>query len=141
MTEAEANKAVVEQLWDALYERHDFDEVGSLFAADGFYCDMPHPEQGATGPTEVAARLRLGLAKLSAHHHDVERLVAEGDTVVTEHTEHWHFPTGERVSLPFVSVHRLRGGRITLWRDYWNWSTLMEGVPQWWLDDIAAGYR
>jgi limonene-1,2-epoxide hydrolase len=141
MTEAESNKAIVEQLWDALYERHDFDEVGSLFAPNGFYCDMPNPGQGASGPAEVAARLRLGLAKLSAHRHDIERVVAEGDTVVTEHVEHWHFPSGEQVSLPFVSVHRLHGGQITLWRDYWNWDSLMAGVPQWWLDEIAAGYR
>ena len=138
---AEANKAIVERLWAALYERHDFDEVGSLFAPDGFYCDMPHPEQGATGPAEVAARLRLGLGKLDAHTHDVEVIVAEGDTVVTEHVEHWHFPTGERVSLPFVSVHRLRDGQIVRWRDYWNWDTLMAGVPQWWLDGLVAGYR
>jgi limonene-1,2-epoxide hydrolase len=141
MNDAEANKALVQQLWDALYERHDFDEVGSLFAADGFYCDMPHPDRGATGPAEIAARLRLGLAKLSGHDHDIERLVADGDTVVTEHVEHWHFPTGEHISLPFVSVHRVRDGRITLWRDYWNWDSLMAGVPQWWLDDLAAGYR
>ena len=138
---SEANKAVVRRLWAALYDRHDFDEVGSLFASDGYYCDMPHPDQGATGPQEVAARLRLGLEKLEAHHHDIEGMVAEGDTVVTEHTEHWHFPTGERVSLPFVSVHRFRDGQIVQWRDYWNWDTLMSGVPGWWLEEIAVGYR
>src|SRR5260370_17610289 len=111
---ADRNKAVVQRLWDALYERHDFDEVGSLFAPDGYYCDMPHPEQGATGPAEVAARLRLGLARLSDHTHDIERIVAEGDTVVTEHTEHCFFPPGERAPLPFVSVHPLDNNRIAL---------------------------
>jgi limonene-1,2-epoxide hydrolase len=136
-----SNRAVVTRLWAALYDRHDFDEVGSLFAPDGFYCDMPNPAQGATGPAEVAARLRLGLGRLRAHTHDIERMVAEGDTVVTEHVEHWVFPTGETVSLPFVSVHRLERGRVVLWRDYWNWNTLMEGVPPWWLEEIAAGYR
>jgi limonene-1,2-epoxide hydrolase len=138
---AEANKAVVRRLWDALYEGHDFDAVGSLFAPAGYYCDMPNPELGATGPVEIAARLRLGLAKLEDHRHDIERMVAEGDVVVTEHVEHWAFPTGERVSLPFVSVHQLRAGQIVLWRDYWSWDTLMANVPQWWLDDLAAGYR
>jgi limonene-1,2-epoxide hydrolase len=138
---ATENRAVVERLWAALYDRHDFDEVASLFAPDGYYTDMPHPEQGATGPQEVAARLRLGLGKLSDHTHDVEEIVADGDTVVTEHVEHWVFATGERVSLPFVSVHRLEAGRIVLWRDYWDWDTLMGGVPAWWLEEIAAGYR
>jgi limonene-1,2-epoxide hydrolase len=135
------NTATVHRLWAALYDRHAFDEVGGLFSSDGYYCDMPHPEQGATGPAEIAARLRLGLAKLTDHTHDIECIVAEGDTVVTEHTEHWFFPTGEQVSLPFVSVHRFRGDQIVLWRDYWNWDTLMSAVPAWWLDEIAAGYR
>jgi limonene-1,2-epoxide hydrolase len=140
MTAAD-NTATVHRLWAALYDRHDFDEVGALFSPDGYYCDMPHPEHGATGPAEVAARLRLGLAKLTDHTHDIERIIAEGDTVVTEHTEHWFFLTGEQVSLPFVSVHRFRGDQIVLWRDYWNWDTLMSAVPAWWLDEIAAGYR
>ena len=61
MTAAD-NTATVHRLWAALYDRHDFDEVGALFSPDGYYCDMPHPEHGATGPAEVAARLRLGLA-------------------------------------------------------------------------------
>jgi len=40
-----------------------------------------------------------------------------------------------------VSVHRFRNDQIVLWRDYWNWDTLMGAVPAWWLDEIAAGYR
>ena len=134
------NKAIVARLWSLLYDHRDFDGVGALFAEDGHYVDMPAPDVGAIGPAQVAARLRLGLAPLADHHHDVEELLAENDTVVTEHVEHWSFPSGERVSLPFVSIHRLRDGKIVLWRDYWNWNTLMDGVPQWWLDHIAQGY-
>jgi len=39
-------------------------------------------------------------------------MVAEGDTVVTEHAETWHWHTGEQVTLPFVSVQELRDGSI-----------------------------
>ena len=60
---------------------------------------------------------------------------------MTEHVEHWQFPTGELVSLPFVSVHRLRDGHVVLWRDYWDWNTLMDGAPAWWIEHIAGGYR
>jgi len=139
--QATGNQAVVERLWAALYDRRDYDEVGSLFAADGFYVDMPNPAAGATGPAEVAARLRLGLQPVERHWHDVEEILAVGDTVVTEHVEHWQFPTGELVSLPFVSVHRLRDARIRLWRDYWDFGTLMNSAPGWWLEHIAGGYR
>ena len=34
------------------------------------------------------------------------------DAVITEHTETWHWKTGESVTLPFVSVHELRDGVI-----------------------------
>ena len=114
------NKATVALLWRRLYDERDYEGVGALFAEDGTYVDMPAPEAGAVGPVQVGARLRLGLAPLTELHHDIEEIVAEGDTVVTEHVEHWRFPTGEQVSLPFVSVHRLRDGQIVQWRDYWN---------------------
>jgi len=136
-----ANRALVGRLWAALYDRRDYDEVGSLFTPDGFYTDMPNPQAGATGPAQIAARLRLGLGPIERHTHDVELLLAEGDAVVTEHVEHWGFPTGETVSLPFVSVHRIRDGQLVSWRDYWNFPTLMDAAPAWWLEHIAAGYR
>ena len=65
-------------------------------------------------------------------------MVAEGDTVITEHTEEWHFGTGEVVALPFVSVHVVEEGKIKLWRDYWDMATLMNGAPSWWVERVAA---
>ena len=38
------NREVVEQLWRDLYAR-DFDAVGSAFADDGEYTDMPTPAE------------------------------------------------------------------------------------------------
>ena len=106
------NKHVVEQLWRELYAR-DFDAVGEHFHDDGEYTDVPSPaDDVARGPAKIAARLRLGLEPLERIHHETRLMVAEGDTVVTEHVEHWHWPTGEHVDLPFVSVHELRDGRI-----------------------------
>ena len=64
-------------------------------------------------------------------------MVADGSTVVTEHTEDWHFHTGEVVSLPFVSIHVIEAGKIKLWRDYWDLNTLMSGAPQWWIEHLA----
>ena len=52
------------------------------------------------------ARLRLGLEHISGYEHHLRLMVAEGDTVVTEHAETWRWHTGEEVTLPFVSVPR-----------------------------------
>jgi ketosteroid isomerase-like protein len=135
------NRDVVEQLWRDLYER-DFDAVGALFHDDGEYTDVPSPaDDVARGPAEIAARLRLGLAPLDDIRHEQRLLVVDGDVVVTEHVEHWSWSTGERVALPFVSVHELRDGRIARWWDYWDMQTLMGAAPQWWIEHVMQGYR
>lgn len=141
MGDVEANRAVVRQLWEDLYRR-DFAAVASHFHDDGTYTDVPTPDDDvAVGPAEIAARLELGLGPLERIEHDLGAVVAEGDRVVTEHVETWHWPTGESVPLPFVSVHELRDGLILRWRDYWDLQTLLGAAPQWWLDRIMAGYR
>ena len=61
-------------------------------------------------------------------------MVAEGPdgVVVTEHTEVWTWETGETVALPFVSVQRIVDGVIVLWKDYWDFQTLMDAAPAAW---------
>ena len=82
---------------------------------------MPTPtDEVATGAEQILARLRLGLERITGYEHDLRLMVAEGGTVVTEHTETWHWHTGEVVSLPFVSVQELRNGSIMRWWDYWD---------------------
>ena len=131
-------RELVEQFWTDLYRR-DFEKVGAYFAPDGEYTDMPTPaEDVARGPAQIAARLRLGLEPLSAISHDVRAIVCDGDTVVTEHVEHWEWPTGERASLPFVSVQQIRGGKFVRWWDYWDLATLMNAAPAWWVEHIMS---
>jgi len=132
------NREIVERLWADLYQR-DFDAVGAAFAVDGEYTDVPTPgDDVARGPQQIAARLRLGLEPLEAISHDIRTIVAAGDVVVTEHVEHWSWPTGERTSLPFVSVHELADGKIVRWWDYWDLATLMNSAPAWWIEHIMS---
>ena len=137
---SERNRELIEAFWRDL-ERRDFDKVGSYFAADGHYEDVPTPDAGATGPRAVAARLRVGLEPIEDYVHHLQRMVVEGDTVITEHTEDWHFGDGVVVSLPFVSVHVIENGRVKLWRDYWDLQTLLGKAPQWWLEHVAKAGR
>jgi len=140
VSDTDANKERVRRFWSALYDR-DWDAVAGFFAEDSEYTDVPTPpEDVARGPDQVVARLRLGLASLSGYEHHLRLMVGEGDTVVTEHAETWHWHTGEEVTLPFVSVQELDGGSIVRWWDYWDLSTLMNSAPAWWIEDIAAGY-
>lgn len=138
---AESNKQRVEGLWQALYAR-DWDAIAAYFGPESEYTDVPSPaDDVAHGPALIVARLRLGLERISGYEHDLRLMVAEGDTVVTEHTETWHWHTGESVTLPFVSVHELHDGVIMRWWDYWDLATLMNAAPAWWIEHVAQGYQ
>ena len=137
---AEANKERVQAFWDTLYRR-DWDAIGAFFGEDSEYTDVPSPDDDvARGRELIVARLRLGLEPISGYEHHLRLMVAEGDTVVTEHTETWRWHTGEEVTLPFVSVHEFRDGVIVRWWDYWDLQTLMNAAPPWWIEHIMQGY-
>ena len=134
-------RELIESFWADLFRR-DFDAVGAWFTPDGNYRDVPAPEEGAFGPAEVAARLRLGLEPLvGSEHVPGGKVVVQGSTVVTEHVERWTWATGETVDLPFVSVHEFDGDRVTRWWDYWDLGTLMNAAPAAWVEHIMVGYK
>jgi ketosteroid isomerase-like protein len=132
------NREIVTNFWNDLYQR-DWAAVAGYFDADSEYTDVPTPpEDVARGPAQIVARLRIGLEPLASIGHDVRMTVCDGDTVVTEHLEHWEWPTGERAALPFVSMQELRDGKIVRWWDYWDLTTLMGVAPAWWVEEIMA---
>jgi len=136
----DANKALVNQFWQALYIR-DFDAVASFFGPNSTYTDVATPpEDLAVGPDQVVARLKLGIAQLERYDHTEVLMVAEGNVVVTEHLENWTWSTGEEISFPFTSIHVIEEGRIARWTDYWDLSTLLNAAPAWWIESIASGY-
>ncbi len=140
-TTEDHNVGLIEAFWSDLFRR-DFEAVGAWFTADGNYRDVPAPEEGAFGPEEVAARLRLGIAPLAKYEHVPGwRVTAQGSTVVTEHVERWTWVSGETVDLPFVSIHEFDGDQVTRWWDYWDLGTLMDAAPTAWVEHIMVGYK
>jgi hypothetical protein len=114
--------------------------VGMLLAlVIGRWFGVRRLAHDAEGPRGVAARLRLGLEPIEKQVHHLRCMVCDGNTVVTEHQEDWHFPSGEVVELPFTSIHEIRDdGKITAWRDYWDLQTLLGRAPQWWIRHLAT---
>jgi limonene-1,2-epoxide hydrolase len=138
---AERNRRIVEGLWADLSAR-DFAAVAARFTDDGHYTDVPAPEEGAFGPAEIEARLRLGLEPLADYECEPGTIVAEGSRVVTEHSETWVWDDEHRGTLPFVSVMELDDdGRIGRWWDYWDLQTIMGAAPEWWVLRVMQGYK
>lgn len=133
MSAGPAPREVTAAFWAALYDR-DWARIRSFFGPDSIYYDVPTgPSSAGMGPDSIEARLRLGLEGLVGYEHQ-DGVVAEGPDglVITEHTEHWTWATGEQVALPFVSVQRVEGDRIVLWKDYWDLQTLLGAAPAAW---------
>ncbi len=132
-------KELVLEFWRVVYEERDYEKVGTFFHPDGRYEDVPLPEGTGVGPTGISRRLALGHEPVERFEHQIHRIVAEGDVVITEHTETWCFHSGEVIALPFCSIHVVHNGKFTLWRDYSNLATVLDNAPQWWLEHIAKG--
>ena len=127
-------------LWHTLSAR-DWDQLGDWLTEDCIYVDMPvGPSAAARGPADIVRRLQVGLLELAAYeNHDglmAARPDPDGDVVLYEHSETWTFASGEVVELPFVSVHRVRDGRVALWKDYWDLGTVQAAAPADWMEKL-----
>ena len=135
-----SNKEIVKRYWDAHFERK-WDEMTTFFSNEAHYTDVGLDAVGATGPTEIILRLRLGIEPLSGYVHYPKNTICEGNLVVTEHVEQWQFHTGEVIDHPFTSVMELDDGLICRWHDYSHLGNLLEQAPDWWLEHIVNGWR
>lgn len=129
-------------LWRTLSAR-DWDGLAAWLTDDCLYVDMPvGPIAAARGPVDIVKRLQVGLLDLAGYeNHDgliAVRPDPAGDVVMYEHSETWTFASGEVIELPFVSVHRVRDGRVALWKDYWDLGSVQSAAPADWMEKLAT---
>jgi limonene-1,2-epoxide hydrolase len=130
-----ANADRLRQLFADL-DRLDFTAVANHCTDDCVYEDVPFAAATAVGPEAIRAKLELGLGTLERIPTTIHELVENGDTVMVERTEVWHHRSGERATLKVAAVFKFRGGKITLWRDYWDAKTLFAQQPATWLPEL-----
>ncbi len=127
----------VRDLWKALSAR-DFELAKTYLADDCIYFDVPvGPAAAARGPDDIEKRIRIAWDALSHYENHDGLLLSNGTDVMYEHSETWHWRSGETATLPFVTVHRVENGKITLWKDYWDMGGLANFAPPGWLEDFA----
>ncbi|WP_068274172.1 nuclear transport factor 2 family protein [Aldersonia kunmingensis] len=128
---------VVLGLWAALSKR-DWESIGNFLSDDCIYLDVPTgPTLAARGPVDIVKRIRIGIEPLSDYVNQDGVLVANGEDVLYEHSETWTWHSGEVAVLPFVSVHKVIDGQITVWKDYWDLGALTNSAPATWLAELA----
>ena len=137
MTPDATIREIVLGMWKALSDR-DWESVKSFLSDDCLYVDMPIPALAARGPENIVTRLKIGLESLSSYVNHDGLLLSTGVDVMYEHSETWGWHSGETVRLAFVSVHRVEGDKITLWKDYSDFNTLLSQAPQSFTDGFAS---
>lgn len=129
---------VVRGMWKALSDR-DWETVKTFIAEDCIYVDMPvGPTAAARGPEDIVKRLKVGLEPLAGYRNHDGLLVSDGENVMYEHSETWNWATGESTVLQFATVHKVRDGKIVLWKDYWDFGGLLNHAPPDWMEQLAA---
>ena len=124
-------------MWRALSDR-DWEKLKTFIADDCIYVDMPVGlAAAARGPEDIVKRLKVGLEPLAGYENHDGVLVTNGVDVMYEHSETWNWVTGESTVLQFVTVHKVRDGKITLWKDYWDFGGLVNHAPADWMDELA----
>lgn len=128
---------VVLGMWRALSDR-DWDALKTFLAEDCIYVDMPiGPAAAARGPDDIVNRLRVGLESLAGYVNHDGLLLSNGTDLMYEHSETWNWVTGESAVLQFVTVHQVRDGKITVWKDYWDFGGLVNHAPKDWMENLA----
>jgi hypothetical protein len=123
-------------MWQALSDR-DWEKMKSYLADDCLYADMALPAAAAKGPVNVVKRIRLAFDLLESYENHPGLLLSNGIDAMFEHSETWHWPTGESAFLRFVTVHRVVDHKIALWKDYCDMATLRDQAPAGFFEDLA----
>jgi steroid delta-isomerase-like uncharacterized protein len=127
----EENKAIVQRFFDEVCNARKLDVADELFAADHIYQDpsFPRVPPGSEGMKQTIAVYHTGFPDAFWHINDM--FVAD-DKVVTRWTGTGTHtaellgnppipPTGKKVSVAGVWIHRVAGGKIV---ESWNvWDT------------------
>ena len=125
-------------MWHALSDR-DWEKLKTFIADDCIYVDMPVGlAAAARGPEDIVKRLKVGLESLSGYQNHDGILVSNGVDVMYAHSEPWNWATGASTVLQFVTVHKVQGDKITLWKDYWDFGGLLNHAPADWMEQLAA---
>ena len=106
----------------ATIERRDFDAAFAMVTEDLVYDNVPVP--AIHGAAQARAWLEAFLEHVAEIEWTIHRLIADGDVVMTERLDRFRFKD-RWVDLPVAGVFELRDGRISLWRDYFDFQTAL----------------
>jgi limonene-1,2-epoxide hydrolase len=109
----------------AAWSRLDPEELSRYFAEDGVYHNMPTaPVRGRENVKRMIAGF---IAAWTETRWEIVNLLAAGDLVIVERVDRTRAGT-RAVDLPCTGVFEMQGGRIKVWRDYFDLGTYVKAM-------------
>jgi limonene-1,2-epoxide hydrolase len=102
------------------FTRKNLDEIMGFFTEDAVYHNMPL--EPAKGKDAIRATINSYLPGSDRIEFKILHTASNGNLVFNERID--MFDMGEkRIELPVAGMFEVRGGKITLWRDYFDLQT------------------
>ena len=107
-------------------ESLDSDTAVTHVAPDCEYINSPLGPAPSLGPQGVREVLEPFFAPVIRNEFIIRTEVVSGDVVCLERLDRHELPKGW-VELPVTGIFRVRDGKITEWRDYFDFPTIANG--------------
>ncbi len=107
------------------WSRRNPDELAEYFTEDGTYHNMPI--QPVSGKETVKGFIATFLATWTETEWEILGIAEAGDTVFCERVDKTKTTQGN-VDLPCVGVFEMDGGKIKVWRDYFDMNTFVSAM-------------
>ena len=116
----EANKAIVVQLYEEVFNKGNLDLADKLIAPQAVNHDPQLPPGAPGGPQGLKAAVTMRRRAFPDDHHMIEDLIAEGDKVVARLTHSGTHqgaflglpPTGKHISMTSIHIFRFTDGQL-----------------------------
>lgn len=123
--QSRSNEQVVLDFF-AAWSRLDPAEIAGFFTEDGVYHNMPSP-QGVRGRANIERFIGGFAGSWTETSWEVLHIMSSGDVVIAERVDRTR--AGDKsVDLPVVGVFEMEGGKIKVWRDYFDLATYTRGM-------------
>lgn len=108
--------------------KKEYDAAAAFVSEDCEYTNPP-PLGTVRGPAGIRGVLEPFFAPTLENRFDWKLSAVDGTTVFVERVDRHRLPDGW-VELPVVGAFEVHDGRITVWRDYFDVTTILSVWPQ-----------
>jgi limonene-1,2-epoxide hydrolase len=109
----------------AAWSRLDVDEIVAFFTPDGTYHNMMN--KPVNGHDNLRRFIGGFIKDWTETNWDVLNIVSQGDIVMAERLDRTRLGA-KSVDLPCCGVFELAGGKIRIWRDYFDLATYTRAI-------------